>query len=148
MPPTSLPFQDLLGDSTPAVVTDLMSGLINAALAASADTIHPLEVVLGSGARVNVVPRPGLLPHPFTSAPELSASGPSPATMVYAVGMLGAMAATRDLPSPPRDPRAHAGWLHDLSGKLRQRWGDDPGSHAAIHLLLRCLAFDPAQRPN
>ena len=148
MPPTSLPFQELMGDSSPAVVTELVSGLINAAQAASTDTIHPLEVVIGRGARVNVVPRAGLAPHALTSAQELASSGPSPATMVYAVGMLGAMAALRDLSAPPREPRAYEQWLGNLARTLEQRWAEALGARAAIQLLVRCLAFDPGQRPS
>lgn len=148
MAATSLPFHDVLGDNSPAVVVDLLAGLIGAALAVGADTIHPIEVVIGTGARVNLTQKRGIAPHPVTSAPELARAGASEATLVYAVGALGAMAALRDLPAAPRTEREHTAWVHTQCARLRSTWGEALGAEAAIRLIARCLAYEPAERPT
>ena len=145
---TSLPFQELLGDNRPVVVLDLMSGTMNAALAMNIDTFHPNEIVVGRGARVNIYVNPGLKPHALTTAPEIGRTGATEATLVFAVGALGTIAAKLKVRPPPRSPEAHRVWQQDIRTALGGEWAEEDEGERAAALIVDCLARDPADRPT
>lgn len=148
MATTSIPLHELVGDNTPVVVIDLMAGLIGAALARSVNVLHPAEVVIGRGARVNLMLHRDLPPHPLTSAPELRKTGSSAATLVYAVGALGALATLGQVSPAPNDDPSHALWLRDVCNRLGKKWGEGAGGAQGLDLIRRCLDRDPSVRPT
>ena len=83
-------------------------------------------------------------------APEvLAGSDPSPAADVYAVGALGWLCLTGEVPGPA----ALRGPLADAVTALRRRGGADeaplgPAYESLIGVVERCLATDPALRPE
>lgn len=148
MATTSIPLHELVGDNGPALVLDLIAGLVSAALAKNVAVLHPAEVAIGRGARVNLQLHRDLPPHPLTSAPELRSVGSSPATLVYAAGALGAMAALGQVSPAPNDEAQHAQWLRDLARRLASRWDAGAGTEEAIALVIGCLERDPTARPS
>lgn len=148
MATTSIPLHELVGDNSPTVIIDLMSGLASAALARSVLVLHPAEVVIGRGARVNLLLHRDLPPHPLTTAPELRRTAGTPATLTWAVGALGVLATLGSFSPPPNDDPSYALWLRDIRSRLAKKWGETSGAEQGIALVARCLDRDPAARPS
>jgi hypothetical protein len=110
--------------------------------------LHPAEVVIGRGARVNLLLHRDLPPHPLTSAPELRRTGVSRETLTWAVGALGALATLGTFSPPPNDEPSHALWLRDIRVRLAKKWGEASGAAQGIELVARCLSRDPDERPS
>jgi hypothetical protein len=145
---TSVPLHELVGETPPAVILDLVSGLVTAALASGLDHFHPAQVRLGTGARVALAKWGDAPPHPVTSAPELSRTGPGEATLVYAAATSAVLAALPRLQPPPPDRDGHVAWVHDVEAKLRAHWTGQAGGDRTAMILAGCLVWDRAQRPG
>jgi hypothetical protein len=115
----------------PALVLRQMAELTRQALAADSDTLEELEL-----------PDDGLL----IAAPEEPHSGPTPASLVFSIGAVGAAWALGPLGSPPAEPEAYRIWHEQLLERLRAAWGED-GSEA-VRVIGRCLQHDPFDRPH
>ncbi|MEZ4238002.1 MAG: FtsX-like permease family protein [Myxococcota bacterium] len=132
----------------PPVILDLVTGVLTAALAAGIDTVHPVQIRLGTGARVALGPSTGMPPHPVTSAPELEHRGPTEATLVYAAAAVGVLAARPETRGPPPDRDGHILWVHEVEAGLRARWATHPSGDRVAMILAGCLTWDRAQRPG
>lgn len=149
-----LPVHDELTDVRPATILLLMADLAEAALSANIDLIDPLDVRMVGPSRVGLVRSAANATVALDDAtapaiaPEATRSGPTPATLSYAVGAIGAWAALGTLDPPPGDPAAHAEWLLAVTKQLAERFAGHPDAEATIGWIARCLQFDPFQRPQ
>lgn len=149
----TLPVREQLTDVRPTAVLHGMADLAEAAIAANIDLIDPRDVVLaasgrwtlGRSARNADLALDG--PRGPHLAPEANRSGPTPATLVFSVGAIGAWVALGEMSPAPEDEHEHDRWLEALRERLEATWANQTEGPAAITWIVRCLGRDPFKRP-
>ena len=139
----TLPAGRPTGPLGPTETLALVGQVARAAIDAGAELLDAHQVQSGTDGRV-VVRAPTRVDARM-QAPEATRTGPTPATLVFSVAMIG-IGRVLEVARVPELDDAHDAWLTGLKTGLRDAWG--ASGQAATDLLLQCLDRNPYERPH